>query len=69
MHVKNAHQNEEVKFHMEITQKIRDAISHQANKAVRIFSQPDHELLNSKSEFNHPLLAKSGGGEKEQVGL
>ena len=57
-HVKNAHHNEEVKFQMEITQKFRDALSRQANEAVRIFSRPDHELLNSKSEFNHPPLAR-----------
>ena len=46
-HVKNAHHNEEVKFQMEITQKFRDALSRQANEAVRIFSRPDHELLNA----------------------
>ena len=54
----NVHENEEVKFEMEITQKFRDALSQQANKAVRIFSRPDKELLNSKSEFNHPQLAR-----------
>ena len=54
----NVHENEEVKFEMEITQKFRDALSRQANEAVRIFSRPDKELLNSKSEFNHPPLAR-----------
>ena len=43
---------------MEITQKFKDALSRQANEAVRIYSRPDHELLNSKAEFNHPPLAR-----------
>ena len=57
-HVKNDHDNQEVKFEMEITQKFKDALSRQANEAVRIYSRPDHELLNSKAEFNHPPLAR-----------
>ena len=43
---------------MEITQKFRDALTRQANEAVRIYSRPDDELLNSKSEFNHPPMAR-----------
>ena len=54
----NVHENEEVKFEMEITKKFKDALSRQANEAVRIFSRPDNELLNSKSEFNHPPLSR-----------
>ena len=54
----NVHENEEVKFEMEITKKFKDALSRQANEAVRIFSRPDNELLNSKSELNHPPLAR-----------
>ena len=57
-HISNAHQNEDVKFQMEVTQKFKDALSRQANEAVRINSRPDQELLNSKSEFNHPPLAR-----------
>jgi hypothetical protein len=57
-HVKNVHYNQEVKFEMEITQKFKDALTRQANEAVRIYSRPDHELLNTKSEFNHPPLAR-----------
>ena len=57
-HVKNFHNNEKVKFRMEITKKFKDALTRQANEAVRIFSQPGHQLLNSKSEFNHPPLAR-----------
>ena len=43
---------------MEITQKFKDALSRQANEAVRIFNRSNGELLNSKSEFNHPPLAR-----------
>ena len=57
-HKTSEHNSENVKFQMEITQKFQDALSRQANEAVRIFSRPDSELLNSKSEFNHPPLAR-----------
>ena len=57
-HKQTDHKNEKVKFKMEITQKFKDALSRQANEAVRISSRPDHQLLNSKSEFNHPPLAR-----------
>ena len=52
------HAHENVKFKMEITQKFRDAMTRQANEAVRIYSRPAHETLNSKSEFNHPPLSR-----------
>ena len=57
-HVQTHHNNEEVKFEMEITKNFRDALTRQANEAVRIYSRPGTELLNSKSEFNHPPLAR-----------
>ena len=57
-HVKNVHNDENVKFRMEITKKFKDALTRQADEAVRIFTQPGHQLLNSKSEFNHPPLAR-----------
>ena len=58
-HMRNDHPGEKnVKFQMEITQKFRDALSRQANEAVRINTRPDCELLNSKAEFNHPPLAR-----------
>ena len=57
-HLQNAHNGEEAKFKMEITQKFKDALTRQANEAVRIYSRPSHELLNSKAEFNHPPLAR-----------
>ena len=50
------HPHENVKFKMEITKKFTDALTRQANEAVRIFSRPSHQTLNSKSEFNHPPL-------------
>ena len=55
-HKLSDHQNENVKFQMEITQKFRDALTRQANEAVRIFSRPGHEILHSKSKFNQPPL-------------
>ena len=54
-HKMSDHAHENVKFKMEITKKFKDALTRQANEAVRIFSRPGHETLNSKSEFNHPL--------------
>ena len=52
------HKDENVKFKMEITKKFKDSLTRKANEAVRIFSRPATESLNSKSEFNHPLLAR-----------
>ena len=43
---------------MTITKKFNDALTRQANEAIRIFSRPDRELLNSKSEFNHHPIAR-----------
>ena len=43
---------------MEITKKFKDALSRQANEAVRIFNRSSDQLLNSKAEFNHPPLAR-----------
>ena len=57
-HQMTEHSHEKVKYKMEITGKFKDALTRQANEAVRIFSRPDIELLNSKSEFNHPPLAR-----------
>ena len=52
------HEGEDMQFRMEITDKFRDPLTRQANEAVRIFSRPSHETLNSKSEFNHPPLSR-----------
>ena len=52
------HKDENVKFKIEITKKFKDSLTRQANEAVRIFSRPDTQSLNSKSEFNHPPLAR-----------
>ena len=57
-HKMKEHKNEEVKFTMEITGKFKDALTRQANEAVRIFRRSPLESLNSKSEFNHPPLAR-----------
>ena len=52
------HPNEGVKFQMEITKTFKDALTRQANEAVRIFGRIGHEILNSMSEFNHPPLSR-----------
>lgn len=57
-HAKCEHRNENVQFKMEITKKFKDALSRQANEAVRIFNRSSDQLLNSKAEFNHPPLAR-----------
>ena len=57
-HKMTAHRNESAKFKMEITGHFKEALTRQANEAVRISSRPTHELLNSKSEFNHPPTAR-----------
>ena len=57
-HKMTDHENENVKFKMEITKKFKDALTRQANEAVRIYRRPAPQSLNSKSEFNHPPLAR-----------
>ena len=67
-HKMNDHSDDEnVKFKFEITQKFKDALTRQANEAVRIFQRPDKELLNSKAEFNHPPLARVGVEKKNNL--
>ena len=57
-HQLKEHVNEDPKFKMEISNKFKDALSRQANEAVRINSRSNSELLNSKCEFNHPPVAR-----------
>ena len=57
-HQKSEHTNENVKFKFEITKKFKDALTRQADEAVRINSRKNYELMNSKSEFNHPPVAR-----------
>ena len=57
-HKMTDHKQENVKFQMSITKKFKDALTRQANEAVRIYSRPATESLNSKSEFNHPQHAR-----------
>ena len=52
------HKHENVKFQMQITKKFKDALTRQANEAIRIYSRPPSESLNSKSEFHHPPHAR-----------
>ena len=59
-HKLNEHKDEEMRIRMEITKKFKDPLTRQANEAIRIASRSKNpgELLNSKSEFNHPPLAR-----------
>ena len=57
-HKMTDHKNEQVRFKMVITKQFHIQLTRQANKVVRISTRPSHELLNSKSEFNHPPLAR-----------
>ena len=52
------HPNEEVDYRMEMTGVFKDALTRQANEAVRISSRQKSELLNRKSELNHPPIAR-----------
>ena len=57
-HKELEHADEDVEYSMKITGVFKDALTRQADEAVRIFSRKNHELLNSKSEFNHPSIAR-----------
>ena len=70
-HKLNEHWDEEMRFKMKITKKYQDPLTRQANESVRISYRNAHsgELLNSKSEFNHPpyleLLLKNVSETKQ----
>ena len=57
-HKQLAHIDEEVEFGLEITGIFKDALTRQANESVRIYKRHSFEILNSKSEFNHPPTAR-----------
>ena len=52
------HADEKVEYRLEITGKFKDALTRQANEGVRINNRKNTEILNSKSEFNHPPTAR-----------
>ena len=52
------HIDEEVEFELEITGIFKDALTRQANESIRIYNRNGSEILNSKSEFNHPPTAR-----------
>ena len=43
---------------MEIVKTFKDALTRQAHEAVRINNLEKTEVLNSKTEFNHPRIAR-----------
>ena len=52
------HIDENVEFGLEITGVFKDALTRQANEAIRIYRRNAAEILNSKSEFCHPPTAR-----------
>ena len=52
------HMDESVEFGLEITGVFKDALTRQANEAIRIYNRNGSEILNSKSEFCHPPTAR-----------
>ena len=56
-HKQIEHLNEEMEVHMEITKTFKDPLTRQANEGVRIFNRKKSEIVNSKTEFNHPRIA------------
>ena len=57
-HKEIEHKEEEMKFSMKISKKFKDPLTRQANEAVRISGRRKNELMNSKTEFNHPPIAR-----------
>ena len=51
-------EDENIKFKMEITGLYKDALTRQANEAIRIKNCEKSEILNSKSQFNHPPISR-----------
>ena len=55
-HKEIEHKDEMMKIKMQITKKFKDPLTRQANEGVRINNRNKNELLNSKTEFNHPPI-------------
>ena len=52
---------------MEITGQFKDALTRQANESVTIYKRQNSEILNSKSDFNHPPTAKETIERKQKT--
>ena len=59
-HKQMEHPEEDIEVSMKITRTFKDALTRQANEAIRIENRKPDELLNSKSEMNHPKIARIG---------
>ena len=57
-HKEIEHKDEMMKIKMQITKKFKDPLTRQANEGVRINNRNKNELLNSKTEFNHPPIPR-----------
>ena len=58
-HQKQDHKSKTVKFKIDVNQTFKDPLSRQAREGVRISNPADSaKIFNSKSEFNHPRIAR-----------
>ena len=57
-HKESNHKYEKMEMKMIIKGTFQDALTRQSNEAVRIQKRENQTLLNSKSEMNHPPLAR-----------
>ena len=58
-HQKQDHESKSVKFKIDVNQTFKDPLLRQAREGVRISNPADSaKIFNSKSEFNHPRLAR-----------
>ena len=60
-------EEENIEFKMEITGLFKDALTRQANEAVRIKNCEKSEILNSKSQFSHPPITRIVVDRKKQA--
>ena len=52
------HKKEDKRIKIQITKNFRDPLTRQANEGVRINGRSKNELLNSKTEYNHPPILR-----------
>ena len=65
-HIQADHKEEEkqVNFEMKVVGRFKDAMSRQIDEAVRINNREPKTLLNSKNEYNGPVIRRKVPGKK-----
>jgi hypothetical protein len=66
-HKQSDHKYEKMEMKMIVTSSFKDALTRQCNEAVRIHRRENKSLLNSKSEMNHPPVARITVEKKSKV--